>query len=152
MADLEALKADEDRIRSLGLPSLPTTFLAAIVLRSREFYADAISTLERVSSQTQEPAVFRTLGETYLATGLTRLAEQRYVTALTLSEKSADVDGAAQCADVLGEIYASLGNTPEALKRWTAAASAYDRIGSTANVARVNARIAAARASRKDAP
>ena len=100
----------EAKIRALGLAETPAALLIANVYATNGLYAEAIEALERLPGS-QEPAVLRLLGDLYVSTGLNRLAEERYLTALARSEALSDVEGQAQAHHALGRVYEAAGQS-----------------------------------------
>jgi hypothetical protein len=130
----------EAKIRALGLAETPAALLIANVYATNGLYAEAIEALERLPGS-QEPAVLRLLGDLYVSTGLNRLAEERYLTALARSEALSDVEGQAQAHHALGRIYEALGNPTEARRHLSDALVLYDRLGDAKKAAEAKAQV-----------
>jgi len=138
--EAKAVKEAEARIRTLGLTETGAALLIANVYATNGLYAEAIEGLERLRG-TQEPAVLRLLGDLYISTGLNRLAEERYASALARSEMLNDIEGQAQAQHALGRIYEALGNPAEARRYLSDALALYDRLGDTKHVAEARAQL-----------
>jgi len=139
-AEAKAVKEAEAKIRALSLTETATALLIANVYATNGLYAEAVEGLERLPGP-QEPAVLRLLGDLYISTGLNRLAEERYTTALARSEALSDVEGQAQAQHALGRIYEALGNPTEARRHLSAALALYDRLGDAKQAAEAKAHL-----------
>jgi hypothetical protein len=138
--EAKAVKEAEAKIRALGLTETGTALLIANVYATNGLYAEAIEGLERLRG-TQEPAVLRLLGDLYISTGLNRLAEERYASALARSEALNDIEGQAQAQHALGRIYEALGNPAEARRHLSDALALYDRLGDTKQAVEAKAQL-----------
>jgi len=139
-AEAKAVKEAEAKIRALSLTETATALLIANVYATNGLYAEAVEGLERLPGP-QEPAVLRLLGDLYISTGLNRLAEERYTTALARSEALSDVEGMAQAQHALGRIYKALGNPAEARRHLSDALALYDRLGDAKQAAEAKAHL-----------
>ena len=139
-AEAKAVKEAEAKIRALSLTETATALLIANVYATNGLYAEAVEGLERLPGP-QEPAVLRLLGDLYISTGLNRLAEERYTTALARSEALSDVEGQAQAHHALGRIYDALGNPAEARRHLSGALALYDRLGDAKQAAEAKAHL-----------
>ena len=139
-AEAKAVKEAEAKIRALSLTETATALLIANVYATNGLYAEAVEGLERLPGP-QEPAVLRLLGDLYISTGLNRLAEERYTTALARSEALSDVEGMAQAQHALGRIYEALGNPAEARRHLSDALALYDRLGDAKQAAEAKAHL-----------
>jgi hypothetical protein len=115
------------RIQKLKLPEAQTQFLTANLYSSEELYAEAIDEIESVSKIMKEPAVIRMLGDLYLAVGLNREAEKRYLEALTLQPKN-DLKEQAITLMELAQAYENLGILDQAAIRLGEAIKIYERL------------------------
>jgi hypothetical protein len=138
--EAKAVKGVEATIRALGLPKTAAALLIANVYATNGLYAEAIEELERLRGA-QEPAILRLLGDLYISTGLNRLAEERYASALAHSEVLNDIEGQAQAQHALGRIYEALGNPTEARRHLSDALALYDRLGDPKRAAEAKAQL-----------
>lgn len=141
--EAQMVREAERKLRALGLADTPTQFLVAYLYLAHGLNAGAIELLEELSSVLQEPAAVRLLGETYVKIGLSRLAEDRYLRALKLSQGVQDVEGEALAQNALGLIYAeALGNKGEAGQRLQKAMALYQRLGDAKMVRQLRGQLA----------
>jgi len=138
--EAKAVREAEAKIRALGLAEIATALLISNVYATNGLVAEAIEGLERLPGL-QEPAVSRLLGDLYVSTGLNRLAEERYVTALARSETLNDVEGQAQAHHALGRVYDALGNPADARRHLSDALALYDRLGDAKKAAEAKAQL-----------
>jgi tetratricopeptide (TPR) repeat protein len=71
----------------------------------------------------------RMLGDIYLGTALSHIAETHYLRALQLSESAKDIEGQALAQNALGLIYEAAGNKPDAVLRFQNALELYGKVG-----------------------
>ncbi|HKA22875.1 MAG TPA: hypothetical protein VKN18_31685 [Blastocatellia bacterium] len=140
--EAKEVRRDEQRIRELGLPDVPTRLLIVYLYTAHGLYAESIDRLEELSQPLQEPAPARLLGDLYLAVGLSRAAETRYLLALELSKKANDVEGQALGHEALGRIYESLGNRDQVTKHLKSALESFKQVGDQRTVAQIEERLA----------
>jgi hypothetical protein len=133
---------DEQKIRQLGLPDEPTRLLVVYLYVARGLNAEAIDKLEGMSQLLQEPGPARLLGDLYLAVGLSRAAERRYLLALELSKKANDVEGQALGHEALGRIYEALGNKDHVARHLKSALEFYKKLGDQRSVEQIEKRLA----------
>jgi hypothetical protein len=138
--EAKTIKEAEAKIRRLGLPETATALLIANMYATNGLYAEAIEGLSRLPGP-QQPAVSRLLGDLYVSTGLNRLAEERYATAIARSEALHDVEGQAQAHHALGRVYDALGNPADARTHLSDALALYDRLGDAKKAAEVKAQL-----------
>ena len=80
-------------INYLNLPPDEAVFDLDAIYMSKALLSEAIKTLEsRVASGSQDPRVYRTLGDRYLQAGLPDYAKPQYEIASELAKKSADAN------------------------------------------------------------
>jgi hypothetical protein len=137
--EVRPIREAEAKIRGLELSEEAKDFLVAQLYASRRegetddveqgLNAEAVEILEGMAITSMNPVVFRTLGDLYLALGLERLAEERYLRAVELSAELGDVEGQAVASAGLGQIYANLGNQDQAIRRWQEATEQYQALG-----------------------
>jgi hypothetical protein len=140
--EAEPVRADEARLHNLALSAEAESYALAHLYAGHELVAEAVDLLEELAAgDSQEAAVYRTLGDLYHSIGLERLAEARYLRAEELAGEAGDVEGQAAALAGLGEVYASLGNKDQALVHWQQALKHYQAIGDAAQAAYVQTRI-----------
>ena len=127
--EVQTVREAGNRIRALGLADAPTRFLISSLYATQDLHTEAIEQLEGLTSTLEEPAVLRLLGDLYRTIGLNRLAEERYLQALGLSQKANDVEGQALAQYWLGQIYDALGNKSETIQRLQKAMELYQKLG-----------------------
>lgn len=127
--EAQNVRSAEARIRALGLDDVATRFLVANLYASHELYAEAIADLAALAIASSQPAIVRMLGDLYLSVGLNRLAEERFLQALALSEKANDSEGIAAAENALGLVYESLGAKAEAIRHTEKAITWYQKLG-----------------------
>jgi hypothetical protein len=142
----ENVRSMQAHVQTLGLSPVGAQFLVAQLYASQNrngvpLNADAIDVLIQLSESTQEPAVERSLGERYLAIGLERLAEERYLRAEQLSRIAGDIEGQALAAEALGSIYEQFGNHAEQVQRLQEAAGLFESLGDSERLSQVQAQI-----------
>lgn len=141
--EVQVVRDREAKIRALGLAEPPTRFLIAQLYASQDLSAEAIEQLEALSKPFKGPAVLRSLGDLYLKIGLNRLAEERYLSALELSQKANDLAGEAVVQNALGLIYRDVfGNKGEAMHRFQQATGLYQTLGDSKTVRQIQERLA----------
>lgn len=133
IAEARRLADAELQRQRLRLPETPTRFLIANLYVARGLYAEAIEQLEDLYATMKEPAVVRLLGDIYVATGLNREAEKRYLEALSLTP-TGDLEGLGLTRKSLAQVYESLGLIDRAIARLAAAKKAYQRLRNWAMV------------------
>ena len=136
----KTVEAGEAKIRAMGLAETPTALLIANLYATNGLLSEAIEMLE-TRRDSQEPAVLRLLGDLYVGVGLNRLAEERYVAALSRSAALNDVEGQAQTHLVLGRIYDAMGNAVEARRHLADALQLYEQLGDVKNAAEAQAQL-----------
>jgi hypothetical protein len=136
------VREGETKIRGLGLADAPTRLLLANLYATQGLTAEAVEQLEALSNTSQEPAVLRSLGDSYLTLGLNRLAEARYLHAVELSEHANDIEGQALAQRALGAIYEAIGNAGEAAQWLRKALELYQQLGDTQMVAEIEQQLA----------
>jgi hypothetical protein len=140
--EAEPIQSDVERLRALSLPSEAASFALAHLYAGHGLIAEAVDLLEALAeSGSQEPAVYRTLGNLYHRIRLERLAEASYLQAVELAEQARDVEGKAAALVSLGEIYIGWGNRDEALLRWKQALAQYQALGDKDQIEHVQKRI-----------
>lgn len=78
-----------ERIKSLNLSADETAFDLNAVYRSQDLLTEAINTLKtRISAGSNNPVLYRVLGDRYLEAGLPDYAKQEFTTAATLAQKA----------------------------------------------------------------
>jgi hypothetical protein len=128
--EAKEVRREAQKIREMGLPDAPTRLLIAHLYASFDLNAEAIEELEKLPKTLSEPSPVRLLGDLYLAVGLNRRAEERYLYAVDLSEKANDEEGQASAHFALGRIYQeALGNKSAANMHLTAALQSYKKLG-----------------------
>ena len=140
--DGQVVRDGETRIRGLGLPDAATRLLTANLYASQGLNSEAIDQMESLIILAPQPAIVRSLGDLYLKIGLNRLAEERYIQALGLSQNLNDVEGQATAQNALGLVYEALGNKTEAVQRSQKAIEWYQKLGDARTVAQIQDRIA----------
>jgi hypothetical protein len=140
----QAVQEAQARIEKLDLEEAQQRFLIAKLYMSQDFrlYGEAIEQLERLGGTLKEAAVGRSLADTYRAVSLNRLAEQRYLQALELSQQTNDLEGQALALDSLGQLYTALGNPSEARQRTQQAEELYQQLGDAEAVKKLQERLA----------
>lgn len=139
--EAKSVRDEEARIRALGLADTPTRFLLATLYRAWELNAEAIEQLELLAENTREPAVWRSLGDLYLKTGVNSLAEERYIQALLLSQEANDTEGQAWVQKALGLLSEARGNLQEAQEHLEKAQRLYEALGDSASVREIQERV-----------
>lgn len=118
-----------ERIRRLGLSADATALLTAKFYVSEGLFAEAIQLLEPLTKTMPATAVEQSLGDSYLATGLARLAEEHYLKALQIAQAADDKEGQGAAERALGYVYQQIGNTEESEKRLRRALTLYTNLG-----------------------
>ena len=126
--EAKEVRREAQRIHEMGLPDAPTRLLIAYLYASLDLNAEAIEELEKLPKTLSEPSPVRLLGDLYLAVGLNRRAEERFVLALELSQKAKDDEGQALAHEALGLIYLGLGNKGEATRHLKSALESYKKL------------------------
>ena len=140
-SEVDAVRAAEAEIRTLGLADTATRLLVANLYAVHDLYAEAIEQLEPLADS-GEPAVSRLSGELYLSIGLKHQAEESYLQALLLSQGVSDAEGQAAAHAALGAIYESLGNAENAVRHRQEAIAGYEQLGDRSKVAELRALLA----------
>jgi tetratricopeptide (TPR) repeat protein len=84
----------------------------------QELIAEAVEVLEAsVAKGSQTAAIYHTLGDLYGQMELLSQAEKHYLNAFELATTADNIEGQANAAARLGEVYAALGSSDEA-SRW----------------------------------
>jgi hypothetical protein len=131
----QALADKENEKKKLGLPAVQTRFLISNLYAARKLYAEAIEELETLYTSMKEPAVARMLGDLYMAIGLNREAEKKYLQALSLTAAN-DLEGQGEVEKSLAQAYENLGILDQAIARLQKAIVVYRRLK---NISMVNA-------------
>lgn len=132
---VDEAKALDDRVRQiqkLELPEPQTRFLIATLYATRELYAEAIDILES-SGSLKGAAASRTLGDLYLAVGLNREAEWRYLKGLSLLPEN-ELEDRALGLSGLVLAYQNLADFDQAIARLAEAIDAYKKLGDSVMV------------------
>ena len=133
----------QKQIERLGLRRGPTEFLLAHLYATHGLNADAIQTLEALSSTFKVAAVRRFLGDLYCHVGLFRKAEDNYLSSLSLSEAGGDQETQLLAHAGLARIYAeSFGNTTSAIMQLDAASATAKSLGATSLIRDIDERVA----------
>jgi tetratricopeptide (TPR) repeat protein len=140
--DRKAISLQQRKIENLGLASGPTHFIVAQLYAAHGLKSEAIQQLEDVSKSFQRSAVYRVLGDLYLAAGLIRQAEAAYNSFLNLSRNEGDQEGEMLAHFSLGRIYAALGNRELARKHLDVCTALANRIGDRQTAGRAESQLA----------
>ncbi|HKZ83112.1 MAG TPA: tetratricopeptide repeat protein [Anaerolineae bacterium] len=141
--EAQHVHATAEQISKLSLSNEAKSFALAQSYAGHEFVAEAIETLEElINAKSQTPAVYRAVAALYRQIDLNRLAEERYLYALELSQQMGDIEGQALAQNALGLIYAALGNTSESVQRLQKAKAIYQKLGDTITAQQIQDRIA----------
>jgi len=133
---------EEGQIESLGLPEGPTQFLIANLYATHGLNAEAIQTLEGISSTFKVAAVARLLGDLYLNIGLPRQAETNYLNSLDLSKDGKDDEGQMLVHLALAHIYGPLlGNVKSASEHLNASLALANKLGDDYIIGEVGKRL-----------
>ena len=131
------------KLTELNLSAEAEAFVMAKLYAGHNLIAEAIEMLEILAEGgSQKAAVYRTLGDLYRHIGLNLLAEDRYLTAIQLTDVADDVEGLATAQAGLGEVYVALGKVDEAIKWLTEAKAGYDALGDTERTSELENRLA----------
>jgi hypothetical protein len=141
--EAQAVRDGETRIRSLALADNATRLLIANLYASQGMTCEAIDLLESLAATAQEPPVVRALGDLYVKVGLNRMAEEQYIQAIELSQKTGNIEGQAAADSALGLVYESLGNKAEAIQLTQKAVEWYQKLGDTKTIKQLQDRLAA---------
>ncbi len=139
--EAKEIREEEKKIRELGLSDMATQFLVVHLYATHGLNAEAIEQLEGLSKGLDEPAAVRMLGDLYVAVGLCRQAEGRYLLALELSKKANDEEGEALAHKALGAIYESLGNRDHVVQHFKSAVELFNRLGAREAVTEIEAHL-----------
>jgi hypothetical protein len=137
-AEVQRVRADEARARSLGLGEEATRLLVANLYAGRQLYAEALQALASPGGSNQ-PALARLQGDLSLTVGLVRDAEAAYNDARQKSAASGDREGEALASRGLATVYGLIGNTVEATRYYQQARSLYEQLGDRQAVAEIDA-------------
>jgi len=140
--EAKEVRREEQRIRALGLPDVPTRFLIVCLYATHGLNAEAIERLKELSQSLNEPAPARLLGDLYLAVGLSRHAEECYLLALKLSENANDEEGQELAHKALGEIYEALGNRNSVIQHLKSALELSKKLGDQETARRIEEHLA----------
>jgi hypothetical protein len=140
----QAVRDAQARIDKLELEEAQKRFLVAKLYTAKDYrlYAEAIDQLEALDKSLAEPAVGRTLAESYRAVSLNRAAEEHYRAALDRSQMAGDVEGQALAQEALGQLESALGNSAEAVQRTQNALELYQSLGDVGKVKELQDRLA----------
>lgn len=140
--EAQTVQAAEARVRSLGLADAATRLLIANLYAGQGLNAEAIDILRDVARSANEPAVTRTLGDLFLKTSQTRLAEEAFLAAADLSTRAGDIEGMAASHSALGLVYETFGNKAQAIEQCNQAIASYQRLGDSKTVKQIQERLA----------
>ena len=130
--DARRVRAAAERLTQLTVPDEAKTFALASLYVSHNLIAEAVETLEAlVAGGSQRGAVYRTLGDLYWRSGLTRLAEERYLQSVRLAQAAQDLEGEAAAQEGLGKVYEAIGNVREAAHWLDRARAGYQALGAS---------------------
>lgn len=136
----QQVRSELEAIRKLSLPADAEKLLVAYAYKDHELYAEAIETLNSMSSTSPGPPVVRLLGDLYGQTGLNREAERAYLKALSLPQMADDPEDKALTLSALAETYEALGARTNAKARWEEAIKVYEALGDKEMVAELKQR------------
>ena len=125
--DVDALRKKVRRLSRSRLPKTERRFLIANLYAAKGLYTEAISQLENRRLE-RSLSKLRMLGDLYLAVGLNREAEKRYLDALSL-EPEDELEERALIQSGLGWVYEGLGLCEQAVERFGQARNAYEQLG-----------------------
>lgn len=117
---VQQVQEEVARLRQQGLPDEIKALYLADLYRDRQYnlLAEAISTLEALAIKgSQNPIVYRLLGDLYWQIGLKLLAESNYLKAIALATTPENVEERAVAEFSLGNLYLTTRNRSEA-SRW----------------------------------
>lgn len=137
------IRAEAERIRTLGLPDDAAQLLTVHLYASRGLHAEAIEQLEAIAKSRPTPRVWQTLGSLYQAAGLHRLAEEKYLQAAKQSRDADDIEGQALAHRALGVLYQdAFGLDADAKQSFTAALALFEQLGDAAAVRQMKEKLA----------
>jgi predicted Zn-dependent protease len=88
-SEAKQVRAAIERIKSLNLSPDERAFDLNAVYRSQDLLTEAINTLKaRTSAGSNNPTIYRILGDRYLEAGLPFYAKQQFTTAAALAQKA----------------------------------------------------------------
>ncbi len=110
------------------------TLALADLYIGQELIAEALEVLEAsVAKGSQTAAIYHTLGDLYGQMELLSQAEKHYLKAFELATTANNIEGQADAAARLGEVYAALGNLEEASRWQKEAQERYQALGVSLN-------------------
>ena len=114
----QGVRTASDRIASQNLSEEAKALALADLYIGHELIAEALEVLEAsVAKGSKTAAIYHTLGDLYGQIELLSQAEKHYLKAFELATTTDNIEGQANAAARLGEVYAALGNSDEA-SRW----------------------------------
>jgi len=126
----KAVAGEIAAIKQQGLLPEGEALALAYLYEGYNLKAEAIALLEPLVQQKSEnPIVYGLLGDFYLQTQLSQKALAAYQQALTLAQKSGDLEGEGSAQAGLGEANFGLGKTEEALAWLQKAQASYQALG-----------------------
>lgn len=88
-SEVQQVRATVKQIQNLNLPQDETAFDLDTVYMSQDLLTEAINTLKaRIQAGSQNPTLYRILGDRYLEAGLPDSAKREYTTAAVLAKKA----------------------------------------------------------------
>lgn len=109
--------------------------ISAYIYTGSDLKSEAIEALEAlVAGGIKEAAVYHKLGNLYWQTGITLLAENKYLKADELATAAKDIPEQAEIAKALGDLYVAIGNQPEAIRWFTQARDNHKTLGNTLQI------------------
>lgn len=136
--EMDEVKAEETKIKGLALENVASRFIIGHLYASEELRSEAITIFEALSTELEQPAIYRALGDLCLEVRLYFYAQERYARALELSKEMGDKEGEAAALAGLGLAYYGDRNNDEALKHLRAALATYGEIGDSEKIAEVS--------------
>jgi tetratricopeptide (TPR) repeat protein len=130
----QSVQTAADRIASQNLPEDAKALALADLYVGQELIAEALEVLEvSVAKGSQIAAIYHTLGDLYGQLELLSQAEKHYLKAFELATTADNIEGQANAAARLGEVYAALGNSEEASRWQKEAQERYQALGVSLN-------------------
>ena len=130
----QGVRTAGERIASQNLPEDAKALALADLYVGQKLIAEALEVLEAsVAKGSQIAAIYHTLGDLYGQMELLSQAEKHYLKAFELATTADNIEGQADAAARLGEVYAALGNLEEASRWQKEAQERYQALGVSLN-------------------
>lgn len=141
--EADRVRANVNRIQSLGLSGQAEAFALAQLYAGYELYAEAVDLLQESAGLNPQAAnVYLALGKLYQQLGLLKEADTAYREAVRIADSVGDLEGAAAARAGLGQVYLALGNKDIARNWLTQAQTGYTGLGDSQRASQIAAELA----------